>query len=618
MATVLAKGQLSYLILSCLEEKDMYGLELIDEIKNRSGFEIKLPSLYSNINRMKELKFISSYLKESNKGPKCSYSSITELGRIELKKLKEVFETNTNEAVTDCVKDNSSSEEQVKMEDIAVESVKTCVMEETVDETKETNKDEIKNSFDDYDDFFADIPGDDETEENNQPEEENEESIEEELCPVQETPTQEIDLVDKPNEVVEENLQNEDEDESDVTETSNDMENITESIEKLEVEKTNESTNEIEENSAVLQEEIKVEELDSMNSEVKNDAVFLTNDIEAQEYNKKLFDVSKDYYKYKKKNSFSENQIQMVVNSNPPIEDKIERKNENINNLKEALLRSKQGNYEEISLTPHASNDTDKSFENEEKITEEFKDDGVFITDRVDYIPKTKRFEPPKIILNNDNIDLPAPKRNTQIDPNCSDVKAKIDSLFKKAQNEVSHVVEDEPMRSRENIYETYDDLKEYYSEQNISFKVFKRTDKRKLHNTNKISFFVDLIMFGLIGVGSAILYLIFSQLGLTNPDTNFMYYLFPILYFIYLGFRFYSYKKITSKVPKPLFNFIVIFGTAILLCGFVFCLNLAGGMSINAILDCSTTVFLPMFIIIMIVIVRHYLMLFSLKKYWK
>ena len=64
----LAKGKLSYYILSCLAERDMYGLELIEEIKNKFGMDIKLPSLYSNLNRMKELKFISTYLKESNKG----------------------------------------------------------------------------------------------------------------------------------------------------------------------------------------------------------------------------------------------------------------------------------------------------------------------------------------------------------------------------------------------------------------------------------------------------------------------------------------------------------------------------------------------------------------------
>ena len=89
---VLAKGQLSYMILSCLSERDMYGLELIDEIKKRYGREIKLPSLYSNLNRMKELKYISSYLKESTKGPKCSYSSITEAGRNALENLKAEFD----------------------------------------------------------------------------------------------------------------------------------------------------------------------------------------------------------------------------------------------------------------------------------------------------------------------------------------------------------------------------------------------------------------------------------------------------------------------------------------------------------------------------------------------
>lgn len=586
MATVLAKGQLSYLILSCLEEKDMYGLELIDEIKKRSGFEIKLPSLYSNINRMKELKYISSYLKESTKGPKCAYSSITELGRAELKKLKETFG------------DSSAPQEVVKEEKETIEENISEIKEEVAIKSNQ----DIKNSFDDYNDFFADIPDEDEKPEA---------------------------MTEEPQEVLSsEDIVNDDEEITENEEISESEEGqialkdqIEENIEENEAEDENNVISSVEEKSDVLsvqgvQEIIQVET--EAKNEVKNDAVFLDkNDYNADEYNKKLFDVSKDYYKYKKKKSFSENQIQMVVNDNPPLEERMERQHENVNSLKEALLRSRQGAYDEVKLTPPPVIKEDVKPVDEEKAP--VVDDGVFITDRVDYIPKAKRFDPPKInLLNNVEAELPAPKRNISFDPNCSDVKARIDSLYQKAQAKAQPETKEVPASLRHEEGETYEDLKSYYEEQKISFKVYKRPDKRALHNTNKINFFVDLIVFGLIGVGSAILYLIFSQLGLTNPDTNFMYYLFPILYFVYLAIRFYTYKKLTSKVPKPLFNSIIVIGSAILLCGLVFCLNLAGGMIINSILSCSTTLFVPMFVILMIVVVRHYLMLFALKKYWR
>ena len=51
-----AKGQLSFLILNCLLERDFYGLDFISEIYNRSNGRINLkkPSVYSNRTRMEK------------------------------------------------------------------------------------------------------------------------------------------------------------------------------------------------------------------------------------------------------------------------------------------------------------------------------------------------------------------------------------------------------------------------------------------------------------------------------------------------------------------------------------------------------------------------------------
>lgn len=575
--TTLQKGQLSYLILSCLVEKDMYGLELIEEIKKRSGVEVKLPSLYSNLNRMKDLKFISSYLKESTKGPKCAYSSITENGRKEFEKLKESF-----------------GSQSFISENVESEKVETKPLNEEIKEEQEEISEEIEEikKDEDYDDFFAEIPDEDEV----KSEETAVESAEEVNEETEEIENNEEDLETESSPILEEHVE----------------------------EKTDEPQE-------------KTEEI-TETEEPKNDAVFLSNDDrtvenEAHEYNKKIFDVSMDYNKNKNRKSFAENQIEMVVKDAVPVEEQREKTITNVNSLKEALLQSRQGNYDHIVLptsSPSSQPAEEKveqaevKEEKEELVEEKVFDDGIFITDRVDYIPKAKRFEPPKInlLVPNEVEPLPAPKRNANLDPNCSDIRAKIESLYalsKKNSTPVKDPTKEEVSTSKiENSIDNFEDLKDYYDSQNISFKVYKRAEKKITHNTNKIVFFVDLITLGLIAFGSALFYLIFSLTGLTNPNTNFLYYLLPILYFVYVGIRFYMYKRISSKVPRPLFNFIVVWGSAILLSGVVFCLNLASGVPVNALTPCISSIVLPIFVIFAIFIVRHYIMLFSLKRYWR
>ena len=91
-----AKGQLSFLILTCLLERDFYGLDFISEIYNKSNgrIELKKPSVYSNLTRMEKQGYVSSYLKSSDVGPNRKYYSITEKGRGFYKELQEYFARN--------------------------------------------------------------------------------------------------------------------------------------------------------------------------------------------------------------------------------------------------------------------------------------------------------------------------------------------------------------------------------------------------------------------------------------------------------------------------------------------------------------------------------------------
>ena len=61
---IFAKGQLSYMILNCLLERDFYGLDFISEINKKSNgrIELKKPSVYSNLTRMEKQGLVSSYM----------------------------------------------------------------------------------------------------------------------------------------------------------------------------------------------------------------------------------------------------------------------------------------------------------------------------------------------------------------------------------------------------------------------------------------------------------------------------------------------------------------------------------------------------------------------------
>ena len=90
------RGQLSTIILDCLKDKDKYGYEIIDEIlKNSNGkLSIKQPSLYSSLKRMEDQSLISSYWRESDIGGKRHYYHLTDLGKKYLEKWQ--VSTNTN------------------------------------------------------------------------------------------------------------------------------------------------------------------------------------------------------------------------------------------------------------------------------------------------------------------------------------------------------------------------------------------------------------------------------------------------------------------------------------------------------------------------------------------
>lgn len=555
----LAKGKLSYYVLSCLAERDMYGLELIEQIKSKFGVEIKLPSLYSNINRMKELKFISTYLKESTKGPKCSYSSITEKGRQELENLRELW-----------AKDDllvSAEKNEPKLEEKPAETPASVTTEEN------------------YDDYFS-IPDENEEEHKDFLEVPKDEPIINKPAKVEE-PIEEKkeELFSTPQEPKEEKI------------TSSYTKNIEE------IKQISELKEEYFQNTDTVKEQ-------------KDDYAQFTE-------NKKLFDITQDFSKYKKRKSFTENQMVMNVNNATKVDE--DKKQSDISSLKQTIMNSKDGNYEPIDR--FAIKEEEKKEETTisqnidnkyQKLNEETKDDGLFITERIpqNEIPKAQKIEMSKLsfTIQNNFTKMPAPNRNSSLDPSCSDVKARLQKLYEKTSSKEPK--EEQKGGFRE--YETLESLKDYYSSQDIDFKIYDKPEGRVRHNTNKLRFIAELMLFGLVGIASLIFYFIFNAVGGIDVDRAFLYYLFPIIAFVVVAYRFYDYKFGVSRVPRSMLKTLVVWIIFALGSVAIFCFSIVCGLNLRLAGSYCTCIIYPIIIYGIYLVARHYITLWLYKRYWR
>lgn len=82
MDKTLVSGSMALMILKLLSEKDMYGYEMIDTLRQRSQnvFELKAGTLYPLLHSLEEKQFLTSYEQEVS-GKVRKYYSITKAGR---------------------------------------------------------------------------------------------------------------------------------------------------------------------------------------------------------------------------------------------------------------------------------------------------------------------------------------------------------------------------------------------------------------------------------------------------------------------------------------------------------------------------------------------------------
>ena len=78
----LVSGSTMLLILKLLEEKDMYGYEMIETLREKSEnvFELKAGTLYPLLHGLEEKEFVKSYEQEAG-GKTRKYYSITREGK---------------------------------------------------------------------------------------------------------------------------------------------------------------------------------------------------------------------------------------------------------------------------------------------------------------------------------------------------------------------------------------------------------------------------------------------------------------------------------------------------------------------------------------------------------
>ncbi|HAQ07563.1 MAG TPA: PadR family transcriptional regulator [Bacillus bacterium] len=88
----LLKGSTSLVLLQLLNERDMYGYELVKELDKRSdhSLQVKEGTLYPALHKLEKQEYIEFYWQDQQKGPARKYYQITDAGRaVLLEKTKE-------------------------------------------------------------------------------------------------------------------------------------------------------------------------------------------------------------------------------------------------------------------------------------------------------------------------------------------------------------------------------------------------------------------------------------------------------------------------------------------------------------------------------------------------
>lgn len=328
--------------------------------------------------------------------------------------------------------------------------------------------------------------------------------------------------------------------------------------------------------------------------------------------NKKIYDSSSELKKYRNRKSFSDNQIEMPVVYEKE-EDDFEAK---VASLKASLLASKQSHYEnnDYSNMVNKTADVDIYTKPQQEVAEEVKDDATFITETLDYIPYQKRITPPNIEINVSDENLPAPMRDSKLEPTYNDMVSKI--MEKKAEN----IEKPKEVKAQKVVesFADYESLKNYYNNHGLEFKEYKHTVVERMHNTNFLKFISSIILFALSGIGCALIYWLTSATGNLMATSNFLYYTVPAIFAVYAIILFIRYKCMVSRKASIKYNAIINWVVFLLASVVVFVLNICFGMTAETMASYLTSLLVPICALLIIFPINYYTTKIIYKKYAK
>jgi len=569
-----SNGQISYLVLDSLADGSKYGLEIIEYIskKTHGGYIMKKPTLYSCLTRMEKKGLVSSsYWGESELGGKRHYYNITPSGRESLAELAREFK--------DADFSDDGEENTPAPEYHAEESTSVPVVDE-----KPVAEDENKPTYLQQDNLFDMVKTE----------------------PVQQA--------------------QDDEEEDEVLDNQIDMFNMEpvpqqpEQVEEQPVEEHDEQPTEDDEKMKYYQSILEQEP-------AKDDGVFLRDDERAEELtpdqeeqNQRLYDTSNDFKKYKSRKSFSENQIEMSVVYNKEEDDELQK--ERIEEFKRSIINMREQNNAEFAQQEEPTEEKPAfepfvSQQVEQEQPEEKQDDGVFITgprmNEAD-VPVQRKIAPPNIEVNVYDDNLPAPKRNSNLEPTYKDMMSKIFERRKE------RPVQEQPQEQVSQLqnYVDYGSLKKYYSSHNIDFKEYKKTNVNRNYNTNLLQLISSIVLLSLSVIGSLALLWIVAATHNLNGSTNFMFYTLPGLFLLYTLYSLIKYKCFNSKKASLRYTAATNWIVFLLATLVVVIVNTICGMQIETMASYITSLTLPVYCLLILFPVNFYTKKFLYRKYAK
>lgn len=546
-----SNGQISYLVLESLSDGSKYGLEIIEHISSKTNgqFVMKKPTLYSCLQRMEKKGWISSsYWGESELGGKRHYYSITNEGKKNLETLAKEFENVSFDVV-------ENDEKQPEQQQLSL-----------LDEQKEEKK-----GFDIYDAVAQNITS----------------QVEEQEPEEDDTLENQIDIFEFQDNKEDEEIAKEFEE----TYFADETQNAEEEIEESPVQEESEQENEV-----------------SENEEKPDDGHFLDESEGLtpfqEEQNKRLYDTSSELGKYRKKKSFSENQIEMSVVYQQ--QEDLDAQKQRIAELKQSMLNVKQSGFDNIEPK-----------EEEKEEIDELEDDGVFISERrisESDIPIQRKIMPTNIEINVYDADLPAPKRNSALEPTYKDMLARL--FEKKHENDKNYDSNSGEYSSSK--FADYEGLGKYYQTKSISFKEYRKTSVQRKHNTNLLNLISSGILFVLASICSALIYWITSATQNLKSATNFLYILIPLVFLGWTTYMFVYYKLYPSKKAHLKFNQLTNWIVFVLATLVIFVINILCGMQFETIPEYCTSLFLPILALLVVFPINFYIKSYIYKKFSK